>query len=112
MKSNCLFEAIKAKIKDPKNVKIHRFPITLNNNQLHFYWINESENRFWHYSLPNSKAFCNPLFDGKIKSMNNIFFEEKMYKKMNELKWSYDKQIKMAKKLGFRNPEPFEMDRD
>ena len=46
MKSNCLFEAIKAKIKDPKNVKIHRFPITLNNNQLHFYWINESENRY------------------------------------------------------------------
>lgn len=112
MISNCLFEAIKAKLKDPRNVKICLLPLSLNNNRLHFYWINKSENRFYHFVLPNCKVFCNPLFNGKLKSMNNIFFEEKMYKKMSNLNWSYDKQIKMAKKLGFSNTEPFELERD
>lgn len=37
MYSNCLFEAIKAKIKDPKNVQIRLIPPSINNWNLHFY---------------------------------------------------------------------------
>ena len=38
MYSNCLFEAIKAKIKDPKNVHIHILSPKLNNGDFHIYW--------------------------------------------------------------------------
>lgn len=112
MISNCLFEAIKAKIKNPQNIRIHVMPISINNGQLHFYWVNIAENRMYHYVLPGCNVFCNPLFNGKLKSMNNIFFEEKMYKKMAKLNWTRECQIKMAKKLGFSITEPFELDRE
>ena len=49
MYSNCLFEAIKAKIKDPKNVQIHLIPPSINNWNLHFYWINKSNQTIYHY---------------------------------------------------------------
>ena len=35
--SNCLFEALKAKIKDPKHIRIIRFPKVLTGH-LHFGW--------------------------------------------------------------------------
>lgn len=62
MLSNCLFEVIKAKIKDPKNVKIHLYPPEINHGKYHFYW--ENNGRFFHYIKRNPKAFL--LFEGKI----------------------------------------------
>ena len=38
MYSNCLFEAIKAKIKDPKNVYIFRVPKRFGGGAIHFMW--------------------------------------------------------------------------
>ena len=38
MYSNCLFEAIKAKIKDPKNVYIFRVPKRFSGGAIHFMW--------------------------------------------------------------------------
>lgn len=113
MYSNCLIEALKAKLKDPKNVHIHLIPPAINNYNFHFYWINREENTVYHYSEQNKSFFgkFNFLFKGKLKSRWVISFEELMYKKMKSKGWSTKKQIKYAKKLGFVRPEPFEIDR-
>ena len=83
MKSNCLIEALKAKIKNPKSVTIHMFPLSLNNNQLHFYWIDDSENRVFHYAKANCNSFCCPLFEGVLKKRIRDCFEEKMMMAQN-----------------------------
>mgnify|MGYP002857447552 CR=1 FL=1 len=41
MYSNCLFEALKAKIKDPKNVRIIRLPKEINHGYSHYMWIKD-----------------------------------------------------------------------
>ena len=105
MKSNCLIEALKAKIKNPKSVTIHVFPLSLNNNQLHFYWIDDSENRVFHYAKANCNSFCCPLFEGVLKKRIRDCFEEKMMMAMIDKKWSYKKIMKVAKKMGIRNSD-------
>lgn len=112
MYSNCLFEAIKAKIKDPKNVHIHLIPPTLNNFRMHFYWIDLKENRFFHYCAKEGHCRLEILFNGTLREKPTILFEELLYKKMKEAKWSESKQIKTAKKLGFIRKEPFEIERE
>ena len=42
MYSNCLIEAIKAKIKDPKNVQIIKLPKEVNGRKSHFMWVKEN----------------------------------------------------------------------
>ncbi len=97
--SNCLIEAIKAKIKN-RNVEIHRFPFALNNNQLHFYWIDKAENQIYHYCLPGSTKFCVPLFKGKLKVGSRAIFGLKMVRDMKEKKWSQKKIARTLKKMG------------
>lgn len=115
MYSNCLFEALKAKIKDPKNVQIHLVPPSLNHFDLHFYWVDEVENRVFHYTAKNSGIWAKLnifLFKGYQKGTPIILFEELLYKKMRRAHWSLKKQVKTARYLGFRNKEPFEIERD
>lgn len=83
MYSNCLFEAIKAKIKDPKNVQIHLIPPSINNWNLHFYWSNKSNQSIYHYSEENKNCLSRfkILFHGKLKSRWILSFEELLYKK-------------------------------
>lgn len=47
MYSNCLVEAIKAKIKDPKAVRIIYLPKKWNNGARHFMWIKGVESYAW-----------------------------------------------------------------
>lgn len=114
MYSNCLLEAIKAKIKDPKNVQIHLIPPSINNWNLHFYWSNKSNQTIYHYSEENKNCLSRfkILFHGKLKSRWILSFEELLYKKMQSKGWSKERQIKTAKKLGFEKLEPFEIDRE
>ena len=100
-----LKQLLKAKIKNPKNIEIHVFPLSLNNNQLHFYWIDEEENRICHYAKKNCKSFCCPLFKGETKRRIRDCFEEKMSRQMVEKEWDSEKIIKIAKKMGIRNPD-------
>ena len=110
MKSNCLIEALRAKIKDPKNVRIYHFPLALNNNYLHFYWVNKRENKVYHYADPKAGNCCldrfKLLFTGKLKIRQRDLFERSLYKKMSSLGWTLDKQITVAKKLDFRWQNP------
>lgn len=99
MISNCLIEAIKAKIKN-RNVEIHRFPFALNNYQLHFYWIDKAENQMYHYCLPESTKFCVPLFNGKLKVRSRALFGLKMVRRMKEKNWSQTKISRTLNKMG------------
>lgn len=107
MISNCLFEAVKAKLKDPRNVRIHYIPAKLNNGHIHFYWYDfadQSVRQFTHKINENVNGF---LFKGETGSFNIKLFESRMYAKMKENGWSEDKQRNYANKKGFCNPEPF-----
>ena len=71
MISNCLFEAIKAKLKNPQNVRIIRLPKEISSTA-HFMWINKN-NVYHAYDYKHSKNHF--LFDCKIKSIPYYVFE-------------------------------------
>lgn len=70
MISNCLFEAIRAKLKDPRNVKIHLYPPQINGGKFHFYWV--SGGQFYHFVKENKKSVL--LFKGHVNE-----YREKMF---------------------------------
>lgn len=94
MVSNCLIEAIKAKIKDPKNVRIIALKRAWNDGNLHFYWIDGNE--VYHYEAPSSKAPF--LFKGETKHISLESFEAFTLKHLAISKPNLDKSI-VAKKL-------------
>ena len=78
MKSNCLFEAIKAKLKNPKEVRIICLPKKWNDNVLHFMWI--KNNSVFHYENLNEKFQL--FFNGKIKEQPLDTFEAFFLKRL------------------------------
>ncbi len=48
MYSNCLFEAFKAKFKDPKNVYIFKVLKRFGGDATHFMWYNEKSAKYYH----------------------------------------------------------------
>ena len=48
-KSNCLIEAIKAKLEDPQNVRIGYISPFINHGAFHFWWIKEPEGKGYHF---------------------------------------------------------------
>lgn len=85
MYSNCLIEAIKAKIRKPGSVKIHIISPKLNNGLFHMYWIENG--KIFHYSDPkNSRSllstFLHPLFSGVVKNPSTEVFANMLVRKM------------------------------
>lgn len=105
MKSNCLFEALKAKIKNPRNVRIRVLSADLA-GEFHVYWRDLKEQSILHFTYldPNEKGI---MFTGKISRHNIDAFESKLYAMMDAKGWSLTKKRAYAKRKGFRNPEPF-----
>ena len=66
MYSNCLIEAIKAKIKDPKNVHIFLLPKHYGGGATHFMWYNTKNGKYYH------SADTNPSKLGTLKSWRKI----------------------------------------
>lgn len=99
--SNCLIEAIKAKIKDPKHIKIHRIPLKLNHNKIHFYWT-DSE-KFYHYVSPNQHPKNILWFKGVYKVYDSTLFNTIMLCRMEQRNWSIEKKAKVTEKLGMKN---------
>lgn len=93
MKSNCLIEALKAKIKNP-SVKIHVYPTEINNGKIHFYW--SDGDKYWHFIKQNERQFI--LFEGKLKEIPANPFFSLMLHKMYEKKLSEDDCIRLIKK--------------
>lgn len=75
MYSNCLIEAIKAKLKDPLNIKLGIIEPRINGGNLHFYWIDNKEKRVYHYKDPNNaKGLKTYFFPGKLSYYDDIDF--------------------------------------
>lgn len=103
MRSNCLIEAIKAKIKAPKDVKIDYIPSNLNNGRLHFTWINYKEEKAYHYQAPDERNFLSrPLFNGKLKVMELRVYEGFILHKLYKNGFSVDKAYRYIKKHQLR----------
>lgn len=71
MKSNCLFEALKAKLRNPKGVKMFKVPKELNDNT-HFMW---REGDFYYHAYIKNYDKFHFLFDFKIKKIPAYVFE-------------------------------------
>lgn len=97
MYSNCLFEALKAKIKDPKNVHIIYLPKKWNRGNLHFYWIKGED--IFHYTNPKYNR-TKILFKGTIKKENFETFEAFILRSLAVSKPFLSKEV-VAKKLRF-----------
>ncbi len=96
MYSNCLIEALKAKIKDPKNVAIHKIPANLNNcGGLPHFWWSVGETGF-DYKKENGK--CKILFKGKIRSLPVSSYKAMIQRGLERT------LAKKAEKYGVENP--------
>ena len=71
MYSNCLFEAIKAKLKNPKNVHIFKLPKEIN-KVTHFMWCDDN---YYYHAYNYKKTRNHVFFDCKIKKVPRHIFE-------------------------------------
>lgn len=99
MYSNCLIEALKAKIKDPKNTRIIYLSPKNNKGNWHFFWI--KNDTVHHYSDPNARNDPGLFFKGIYKESSLEAFEA-TFLKVNMMHYAYsdtNKIVEYAKKL-------------
>lgn len=94
MISNCLFEAIKAKLKDPRNVKIVKLPKEVSRTT-HFMWCDDD---YFYHAYDYKKSKNHILFKCKIKSIPRHVMESFI---VNYLEFNPN-MIKLAKKCNLR----------
>ena len=96
MMSNCLFEAIKAKLKNPK-AKIIFLSKKENNGNNHFLW--KVDGKVYHYERldKSCKSF---FFNGTIKVQDEEIFEAFILKRFKNKGFDV---VKAAKKYGFKS---------
>ena len=97
MISNCLIEALKAKIKDPKNVTIHSFPAKINGHGIfpHYWWSVGDQGFDFKRDRKTKQSI---LFKGSVRSYSKDTYEEylaDLYKKSI---------IKDFERKGLKNP--------
>lgn len=102
MYSNCLIEAIKAKIRNPSSVKIHIISPKLNNGLFHMYWIENG--KVFHYSDPKNNGnllstLLHPLFNGIIKNPDTEIFANMLVRKMCKAGYTLERIKKVFSKL-------------
>lgn len=73
--SNCLIEALKAKLKDPKNVKIFSIDKRISRSGKHIMWMNTTNNTISHATWLKEKS--NPVwYEYKIKTISLETFQK------------------------------------
>lgn len=101
MYSNCLFEAIKAKIKDPKNVYIFRVPKRFGGGATHFMWYDGK--KYYHSVMTdrtNVKWYKKLWHNQEIKEIDEAIFNAFILNKISVL--PVEKVRKTAKQLKLR----------
>lgn len=101
--SNCLIEALKAKIKDPKNVKIVYLGKKINNGARHCLWINYKTNTVTHYTHSEDEKFYG-LFKGYYKQSSIEDFEAFLLNRAYFKGISVQKLAKKYKLPSFNKP--------
>lgn len=111
--SNCLFEAIKAKLKDPKNIKIHYVGKELVGST-HFYWYDFSDipeiYGVWSFTH-KTKLKQKILFKGFLTWETFNMWESFLFHAMNRKGFTEEQKITYAKKHGFVHKKPFKWGR-
>lgn len=105
--SNCLLEAVKAKLKDWKDIKIFYIPKKFNDTKcFHFMWKNTKTNETFDFKA--EKALSSPLkllyFKGHIRkvSIQNYYSKYMNNEVSKYLKSKYRKEeLKIEKKYGY-----------
>ena len=104
MYSNCLIEALKAKLKDPKNVHIFFVPKKFGGGATHFMWFNEVTHKYYHSVATDQncgKNFWHKVWHKqKIKEVDESLFNAFIYKRFCFCKMRERKRI--AKKMHLR----------
>lgn len=97
--SNCLFEAIKAKVKDWKNVSVHFIPGWLEpTGHFHFYWKNSSSNMYYDFRMhPDYHKNFHVYFKGYIEVSTKPEWEKRMFRSSELL------CRRLQKKYGFNS---------
>lgn len=104
MISNCLFAALIAKIKNPKNVKIIFIPKRFNKQfGCHFVW---TENNFVYHFVHTTKSNFSLLYKGKIKKCSKDTFETFMYTKIHH--YIYEKEYNILNKYNINIKQRFD----
>lgn len=98
-KSNCLIEALKAKIKDPRNVRIGYLAPSINHGELHFWWIKDSEGKAYHFRSDKDEKF-HFFFLGSICRNDLVFFQDFVIKRCFYSKKSVKATLKYCRKAG------------
>lgn len=98
--SNCLFEALKAKIKDPKNIKILYLPGKIFGTHFHIMW--KEGNEIKHAYNSNYNNFCTGLFY-KVKYNTNSFEAFESYVLSCLKREKYETRLKYAKKFNLKS---------
>lgn len=98
MYSNCLLEAIKAKLRHPKTVHILYLPRKWNDGNLHFMWI--KDDCIYHYEALKSSAKL--FFKGKFKHQSLETFEAVILRHLARTRPKLKKEF-VAKRLHFRS---------
>lgn len=94
MYSNCLFEAIKAKIKDPKNVRIIKLP-KVASDRGHWGW---TDGEYFYHSYNTNRKWYNKWWHpSKTKKVEFYVFESFIFGYLNYTSLKYKK--KNMKKL-------------
>lgn len=108
MYSNCLFEAIKAKIKDPKHVHIHYLPRKINpTHHIHFYWYTYMpKNPIINYIIEDfvhskKDIHQNIWFDGNIRQEDVKIWENFLRKILKEKGYTKQQIKNFEKKKNF-----------
>ena len=102
-KSNCLIEAIKAKIKDPQNVRIGYLAPSINHGELHFWWIKESEGKAYHFRSDKDEKF-HFFFLGSICRNDLNVFQDFVIRKCFDAGKSTQETQKYGRKAGLNIP--------
>ncbi len=101
MISNCLIEALKAKIKDPKNIQLDYVSPKINQGHLHFVWINKQDETMHHFTTlkDNLPSFLDFLpFCGKEVTVKLDYYKRLILRKCYNNGFSIDETEAYIKK--------------
>lgn len=96
MISNCLFEALKAKLKNPKEVVIHRIPAKFLGSIFPHFWWSVGDEAYDFKSCKASRKFQVLLFKGEVRSEDLVTFEAFVAHKVRAYTEKLESKYKVA----------------
>ena len=110
--SNCLFEAIKAKLRDTKHVHVFRVPKRFGGRATHFMWYNDKSGTYYHsVDLPGeyeklttfwAKLRSTVWHEQKVKEIDEAVFNAFILQNLNVYNYTVAEVKRVARKMHLR----------